>query len=262
MFDQLVSLCLSGVAPALPHDWWRQWSLAPAPLLALAGLCWATRRGTARGRALAWSGCLLCALAWLSPLCRLGATLAAAHMVQLMVVIAAGALLALGWPAGKGAGTAEPEGPSRLRTMTLLHALVLWTWHVPAVYTAILADAAVHVAAWGLLLASAFGFWRAALQAAPMQPLAALLAVLATMAHTGLLGALLTLAGRPLYAVQAAGARAWGLEPLADQQLAGLLMWVPGGVAYFAVAIALSWRMLHASDARPERGPPGVAIGR
>jgi len=258
MIESLLSLCLTGVAPALPQDWWLQWSLAPAPLVALAGLCWATRKGTSRERSLAWSGCLLCALAWVSPLCRLGATLAAAHMAQLMVVIAAGALLALGWPPR----TAPRAGTGRLQAMTLLHAVVLWTWHVPAVYTAILADAFVHFVAWAALLASAFGFWRAVLQAAPSRALPPLLAVLATMAHTGLLGALLTLASRPLYAVQAAGARAWGLEPLADQQLAGLLMWVPGSFAYFAVAVGLSLRMLRAPDALPGSAPPEVAAGR
>ncbi len=240
MLERLVSLCLTGAAPALPHDWWLQWSLAPVPVLAVALLAVHALRAAGAQRHLALAGCLLCALAWISPLCRLGATLAAAHMAQLMVVVAAGALLALGLPRGR---TRWPVATS-LPAMTVLHAIVLWGWHVPAVYTAILGDALVHLAAWGLLLASAFGFWRAVLHEAPLRPLAALLATLATMAHTGLLGALLTLTGRVLYTVQSPGARAWGLDPLADQQLAGLLMWVPGGMAYFAVAVALSVRMV------------------
>ncbi|RYZ05432.1 MAG: cytochrome c oxidase assembly protein [Comamonadaceae bacterium] len=241
MLDHLVSLCLTGVAPALPQGWWLQWSLAPVPLLAVIGLCRFAHRQPAPRRGHAWTGCLLCAIALLSPLCRLGATLAMAHMAQLMVMVAAGALLALGAPPSRRWNAARG-----LPALTLLHAAVLWGWHVPVVYTAILADAIVHAAAWSLLLGSSFAFWRAVLSAAPTRPLAALLAVLATMAHTGLLGALLTLSGRALYAVQAPGARAWGLAPLADQQVAGLLMWVPGSFAYFAAAVVLSVRMIRA----------------
>ena len=56
----------------------------------------------------------------------------------------------------------------------------------------------------------------------------------------GLLGALLTLAPRPLFlAVHSAGVTSpWGLTPLADQQLGGLLMWVPGGLVFAAVCVA------------------------
>ncbi|RYZ05299.1 MAG: cytochrome c oxidase assembly protein [Comamonadaceae bacterium] len=244
MFDALVSLCLTGAAPALPQDWWLRWSLAPVPVIAVVGLGWLAQQQPAPRRGLAWAGVLLCALAWIAPLCRLGATLAAAHMLQLMVVVAAGALLAVGTQP-----RARWNAPHLLPAATLLHALVVWGWHVPAVYTAILGDAAAHVVAWSLLLASSWAFWRAVVLAVPVRPLPALLAVLVTMAHTGLLGALLTFAGRALYAVQAPGARAWGLEPLADQQLAGLLMWVPGGFAYFAVAVTLSLRMVRRTAA-------------
>jgi putative membrane protein len=244
MTDRLWSLCLSGAAPALPQDWWWQWSLAPAALLSVAGLCGLVARSPAPRHGLAWTGCLLCALAWLSPLCRLGATLAAAHMLQLMVVVAAGALLAPAFLQGR-------RWPG-LHTATLAHAGLLWLWHVPAIYTAILTDPLSHYAAWGLLLLSSIAFWCAVLRSVPARPLAGLLAVLATMAHTGLLGALLTFAGRALYAVQEPGARAWGLAPLADQQLAGLLMWVAGGGAYLAAGAVLTWKMLLPAD-------PGLA---
>jgi cytochrome c oxidase assembly factor CtaG len=58
------------------------------------------------------------------------------------------------------------------------------------------------------------------------------------MTSTGLLGALLTLAPRVLYGVQTAGAPAWGLTQLEDQQLAGLVMWVPAGTIYAGAALA------------------------
>jgi putative membrane protein len=58
------------------------------------------------------------------------------------------------------------------------------------------------------------------------------------MLHTSALGALLTFAPSPWYA-HTAGPRVFGLAPLEDQQLGGLIMWVPGGFAYVVVALAI-----------------------
>jgi putative membrane protein len=66
-----------------------------------------------------------------------------------------------------------------------------------------------------------------------------LLSIFTIGMQSGLLGALLTFAPQPWYAAQSAGAVAWGLTPLADQQLAGVLMWIPAGVIYLAAALAL-----------------------
>jgi cytochrome c oxidase assembly factor CtaG len=68
--------------------------------------------------------------------------------------------------------------------------------------------------------------------------------VFATMVHTGLLGALLTLAPRVFYPVQTADAPLFGLTQLEDQQLAGLFMWVPGGLIYLVAGIYLLGRWL------------------
>jgi putative membrane protein len=94
------------------------------------------------------------------------------------------------------------------------------------------------------LLGSAIGFWRA-VRAAPVP--AAVAGLLATMVQMGLLGALLTFAGRPLYACHAITTQPWGLTPLEDQQLAGLIMWVPGGAIYLAAALRLAHRWLGGS---------------
>ena len=59
------------------------------------------------------------------------------------------------------------------------------------------------------------------------------------MLHTSVLGALMALAPRVLYRAQTATAAAWGLTPLEDQQLAGLVMWVPAGTIYAGAALAL-----------------------
>ncbi|KQP43166.1 cytochrome c oxidase assembly protein [Pseudorhodoferax sp. Leaf274] len=242
MFEDLMSLCLAGSLPALPQDWWQAWSLAPATLLPLLGLlAWLLVH---RRKPLPLAGWTLLALALVSPLCRLAATLASAHMAQLMLLLAGMALLALG--SSPRAHMPRP-GPA-----AAVHGALLWLWHWPPLYAAVLEQPGLHVAALALLLASAWWFWRAVLLAPLPQRGAALLALLATMAHTGLLGALLTFAGQPLYTLQAAGARAWGLEPLQDQQLAGLLMWVVGALGYLLAAVALALRWF-APPARPVR---------
>lgn len=237
----LIRLCTLGAMPALPQDWWTAWSLAPAMLLPLMALAFHAFRPNAKsglpeGSARPWrlAGLALLALALLSPLCRLAATLAGAHMVQLMVLVAGCALLALGWaPPRRDARVALPLAAA-------LHGGLLWLWHLPAVYAATLTSGVVHWAATAALVAASFAFIRHAVHAPADRRGAALLAVLATLAHTGLLGALLTFAGQPLYALQAPGARAWGLDPLTDQQIAGLVMWVPGGLGYMALALGLA----------------------
>lgn len=235
MFDDLIALCLAGSRPALPQDWWTAWTFAPGTLIPLLSLlAWLRVREAGRVPLAGW---ILLAVSLVSPLCRLAATLAAAHMAQLMLVIAGAALLACG-PVRPGVGPAPA-----LRTATVLHGALLWLWHVPSVYALTLQQPAVHVLAYALLAGSGWWFWRAVLHApAPLRG-AALIALLATMAHTGLLGALLTFATTLLYPLQAPGARAWGLAPLEDQQLAGLLMWVLGAAAYLgtAVGLALNW---------------------
>ena len=68
--------------------------------------------------------------------------------------------------------------------------------------------------------------------------------LLATMVQMGLLGALIVFAGRPLYAPHWFSAPAWGLSPLEDQQIAGLVMWVAGSGAYLLLAAVLLYRAL------------------
>ena len=60
----------------------------------------------------------------------------------------------------------------------------------------------------------------------------------------GLLGALLTFSQNAIYAPHALTTAAWGLSPLEDQQLAGLIMWAPGALAYLAAALARLYRLL------------------
>ena len=107
----------------------------------------------------------------------------------------------------------------------------------------------------GLLVAS-IGFWRAIGRAIPMAGTLALVAILAQMA---LFGSLLALSDRPLYAPHFLATAAWGLSPLEDQQLAGLIMWLPGGVVYLGAMLVLAGRAI-APD--PSSGAASASSGR
>lgn len=252
-----------------------QWSFEPwvvALLVAGAALyamgiasLW-RRAGAGRGIRVAEAGrfavgWLVLAVALLSPLDALAARSFALHMVQheLLMVVAAPLLVrsrpleawawALSrWRGGLGAVTHNRVVGAAWRALTGLvgawcfHAIALWAWHLPALFHAALSSTAVHALQHATFLASALAFWWSVLDARSRAPGALQLAsVAATMVHTGLLGALLTFAPSPWYGVE--GARALGLTPLEDQQLGGLVMWVPGGLAYLVAGLALaaSW---------------------
>jgi len=88
-------------------------------------------------------------------------------------------------------------------------------------------------------LASALLFWWALAKLPTREYGVAAAQLFITMMHTGLLGALITLSPRVLYPIQTEHALAWGLQPLEDQQLAGLVMWVPAGLVYFGIGLRM-----------------------
>ena len=210
------------------------WNADPALMLALAALlALAAWRGARPVPAVAGAAGL--ALALLSPLCALAVALFSARVGQhILIMLVAAPLLAWGWR------LRAPPLPVAAGVM----AAALWLWHLPGPYAWSFAS---HGAWWAMhasLLLAALWFWRAAFAA---RADAALAAGLATTAQMGALGALLTFAPRPLYAVHAASTWPWGLSPLEDQQLGGLLMWVPGGVLFAGLAVAVMLRTLRAA---------------
>ena len=78
-----------------------------------------------------------------------------------------------------------------------------------------------------------------------------------TTLTTGALGALLTFAGTPWYA-EPGVVPLFGLTPLEDQQLGGLLMWIPGGTVYMVIALVLGARALRAAPTVPRAVPAGA----
>jgi cytochrome c oxidase assembly factor CtaG len=136
------------------------------------------------------------------------------------------------------------------------HAVVLWTWHLPALYEGTLDSDLVHTAQHASFLVTALLFWYALLHGSErrLKRGVAVLYLFGTALHSGILGALLTFADYPWYARYAGTTPAWGLTPLEDQQLAGLIMWIPGGVTYLVAALALVAAWMTRME---RRGPAG-----
>jgi putative membrane protein len=130
---------------------------------------------------------------------------------------------------------------SRPLVATVLHGLAIWLWHLPGPFVYALALEPVHWLQHASFLLSALLFWSSSLWrlAAPGP---ALFYLFATATHTGILGALLTFSGRPWYPPKAP--ELWGLTAMEDQQLAGLIMWIPVNLAYLAAALLLAARWL------------------
>lgn len=226
-----------GPAPE-PAGIWLDWNLDPILLLALAALALVVGRSRA---GLIAVGVL--AVAFASPLCALSSALFSARVAHHVLLVAVAApLLALAWPARKARGATGPF---------LLAAAVLWAWHLPRAYDLALGNMAAYWVMQATLGGSALLFWRAALHPA-QAPARALGLIVASWMQMGLLGAVLTFAPEPLYAVHAVAPLAWGYTPLGDQQLGGLLMWVPAGVPFAAWAAWVArrgWRALEGSPA-------------
>jgi putative membrane protein len=208
------------------------WNTHPV-LLALLLLGAAGSLALARREA-GWSlaGWAMLAAALVSPLCSLSVALFSLRVTQhLLVVLAAAPLLAV---AAQRLRLVQAGG---VALPALGFALLLWLWHVPGPYAATFAGDGIAYWLMHLSLAlSATWFWAALLRHGPGRPLGAAVAALATAIQMGGLGALLTFAPRPLYAAHAPDVTLpWGFTPLEDQQLGGLLMWVPGGLLFVLV---------------------------
>lgn len=214
--------------PPLPADIWTRWNLDPFLLLGLIAAMLIGRGLGARAAPLG-TGLAILFVIFVSPLCALASSLFALRVTHHVVLTGLAApLFAVAMARSRGGGVA---------TWTAVHAGIFWFWHLPASYAAALASDAAYWAMQASLLASAIGLWRAVFSA-PRH--AAVAGLLATSVQMGLLGALLTFSTVPLYAWHGMTTQAWGLLPMADQQLAGLIMWVAGGAVYLLAALRIA----------------------
>ena len=207
------------------------------------------------------SGWVVLVAALLSPIATWSEALFSMHMTQheLLMLIAA-PLITLGrplvpmmwalpgrWRRGLKGGAGMTPAWSYVTspaTVFVLHALALWVWHLPALYQAAVLDDRVHALQHIMFTGTACLFWWGLTRGryGRLGYGAAVFYVFATAMHSGGLGALITFATAPLYPlyVERAG---HGVDPLVDQQLAGLLMWIPAGIVLtiFGLALLSAW---------------------
>jgi putative membrane protein len=258
------------------------WDLDPLVLLsAIAGSLFYARgvrilgkRGSPRTpsvarRASFYSGLVLATTAVVSPLHGWSEALFAAHMIQhLVLVIVSAPLIVLGAPtAPLIAGLPAPASRSASKVLRVLrkrapllrhpvwiwalHAAVIWAWHLPYLYDLALENETMHGLEHATFLGTALLLWGAVFGERPVGEGASVLLMFATGLQSAALGALLALAGTVLYESHSVAAPIVGVDALTDQQLAGVIMWIPPGILYLAVSGLMLSRLL--ADARPSR---------
>ena len=275
--------------PPAPHDLWGAWNLDPVLLGGLLLAAWAFWRGQTSGprrpvdswRARCFSGALVAlGLALLSPLDALSGSLASAHMVQhLLLLLVAAPLLALSAPSSailRGSPLALRRASGRWRrrfglthgnlgalrhpaAVWLLSVGVVWFWHAAAPYDATLDNQLLHVLEHASFLVTAVLFWQVVVGvrgAARVSGGLGVLLVFAMAMQSVFLSVLLTFARTPWYSGYAATTAPWGLDPLTDQRLAGVIMWIPAGVIYLVVALALLVTWIRATEREMSRSEP------
>jgi putative membrane protein len=130
-------------------------------------------------------------------------------------------------------------------TATVLQAVVMWAWHAPAFFNRALTSQGWHVAQHLSFILASLIFWRAMLDVRRGGDLVSAICLFLTSLVEGVLGALMALSASPWYPAYAAmGMSGIGLDPVSDQQLAGLVMWIPGGLVHGAAALAFLYRWL------------------
>jgi len=210
------------------------------------------------------SGFVVLTLALVSPIHHLGEELFSAHMIQheLLMTVAA-PLLVLGRPFvplmwGLPTATRTPVGRVFSLNISplvafLLHGAAIWVWHAPTLYDASVHSEAIHAAQHVSFLGTALIFWWSIFHARGRKGSegVAILYLFLTAIHTTLLGALLTVSDSAIYSGYTdATTRVWNLTAIEDVQLGGLIMWVPGGIAYLAAALYLMLGWLKPSEKR------------
>jgi cytochrome c oxidase assembly factor CtaG len=269
----LTGAVLAAASPAAAHEEHRHgigWTLGPEivlPLLlalALYLVGWVRLRRRAErshaaldhGARLYLSGWLVLAVALVSPLHEAGERSFAMHMLEhelimlpaalLLVAARPGPVLLWGLPAGPRQQVARLARFPFWRALaapmvaTVLQGVVLIVWHMPALFDRALGSEGWHVAQHLSFVLSALLFWWAMLprSAGKGQELASALWLFLTAMIGGGLGALMALDASPWYeAYVRMGMTPFGLTPAQDQQLAGVIMWIPGGLFHLAAAM-------------------------
>jgi putative membrane protein len=278
----------------MPDNLWNTWNVEPSVLIPLAILIliyvWGLHNvwqragrehGITRRQWVSFVATIVVlVLALMSPIDALSEQLFSAHMVQhlILILVAAPLLvksdfqLALLWALprqraqkiGSGFNQSQPvSGMWRALNhpvfVWILFTLSMWIWHASRFYQAALTNDVIHTFEHLTFLFTAMLFWWILFKHNRPDHLHYAMTVpflFLTVLQSGILGALMTFTEQPWYPDYAASAARWGLTPLQDRQIAGLIMWVPGGAVFTLLTIAYFAAWLRALEKHSVRSRP------
>lgn len=235
---------------SLDVPWYLQFNSDPAVIAVLVLAAAGALKGARELRAWRAGAVVVASVLWVSPLCAASATLLslrAVHHLAVMLVLAP--LIAASWRARP----AVRDGASGALGWSLASAVIFAAWFWPPAYSAAWNSVPVYWAMQLAMLGAAIGFWRVVMALfARGESLAVVPGIALSIAAMGAVGAVLTFAPRVLLTEHQIASIALGASPLADQQLAGLLIWALGMVPLGICAIYAVQR------GWPEAGAPSV----
>lgn len=270
---------------------WSTWNLRPEVLLVLGILALWYGIAYRRGRSQGWvprsksfilyfyfTGWLVLLIALVSPIDSLSDALAWVHMLQhTLILMVAAPLMALGGPhviAPRALVSPSGKHPRGFRLgflkaghslarfyppllAWLLYSLTLWIWHIPKLYEAALAQEWLHDIQHLAFFVTAYLFWRVLFDPfqPKLRPLVGILYAFIASLHGIILGVFMALSPKLWYDSYRFSPLAYGITPLEDQQLAGLIMWMPAGLAYVAVSVYLIVSLLSRKDRKDSPSP-------
>jgi putative membrane protein len=212
--------------PPAPGELLTRFNLDPILIAILASLVvlHLTQVKDNRSRRYALLGWTVASAALISPLCALSVSLFSARISQHMILLLIAApLIALGLPRMEAAHSARG-----MRFAAVSFFVALWFWHMPDPYYETFVSSTFYWLMHISLFGSATWLWHELLHHTHEHTGEAVLTGLLSSMQMGLLGAVITLASRPLFEPHLLTAPLWHLTALQDQQLGGVVMWVPG----------------------------------
>ena len=272
--------------PTGPQDLPGAWSLDPLIVVGILLACWWYGRGVravwrsagrgnvvSSGQVVAFgAGIAAVVVALISPLDALSEVLFGAHMVQhVLLTLVSAPLLVVSSPLQTMAWGLPPHlrrraGRWQGRVRALLwwpglpvaglavYTLVFTAWHLPFAYDAALRNDAVHMLEHTTMIGSALAFWAPIVRPRRTSGGVGVVLLFISLIASGILAALLVFTPTAWYAHPPMNG--WGLTPLEDQQIAGAVMWVGGGIIYVVTGAIVLMHWLRADEeatARRER---------
>lgn len=242
--------------PVAPEALWSRWNLDPvliaclivcAAAYALAANFVGTGTRLPRWRqALFYLGWMIATAALISPLCPLSVSLFSARIGQHMILaLIAAPLIAAGRPLPiiglLWHRSFQPSFGAAPLCAAALFAIMIWFWHSPAPYAETFRSTPVYWTMHLTIFGSAVWLWSSLMDSPPDAAMRIAFAGIISSVEMSFLGALITFATRPLYTPHLLTTIVWGLTPLQDQQLGGVIMWVPGCVIFLVISTLVLW---------------------